>query len=427
MKHLKTDARRIVAALALTLAVLGAVVAAKAGASAVVARTLSPQKLAAIGDYLNGEIAAGKFPGAVVLVQQHGKPVYSGHFGSRDVGGIAPMSDDTIFRLYSMSKPITSVAAMMLVEDGKLRLDDPVSKYIPAFADAEVGVDRIRDNGIATLALEKLQRPITIEDLLRHTSGITYGFYGDDPARKRYSRIDLFYRDFDNADFADRIAHTPLAEQPGTLWDYGHSTDVLGRVIEVVSGQSLLAFEQQRLLWPLGMTDTSFYVSDETKRTLIAEPRADDRMIGPVVGMRDPMDVRRWQSGGGGMVSSITDYARFLQMLLNGGTFEGHQYLKPETIALMTTDHIGPGSGVKRDYFYFPGAGSGFGLGFAVRTRELASEPGPVGEYRWDGVGGTFFWIDPRDDMFVLLMAQPPSQRVALEGEVRKLVYEAWE
>jgi CubicO group peptidase (beta-lactamase class C family) len=426
MKHWKTETRGIAAALAIALALPGLAVAASPEAPAVIVRKLSPQRLAAIGDYLNGEIAAGKFPGAIVLVQQHGKPVYAGHFGSRDVGGIAPMSDDTIFRLYSMSKPITSVAAMMLVEDGKLRLDDPLSKYIPAFADARVGIDRRGGDEHGTSAFVPLARPITIEDLLRHTSGITYGFYGDDPARKRYAQIDLFGSDFDNAEFADRIAHTPLAEQPGTLWDYGHSTDILGRVIEVVSGQSLLAFEQQHLLWPLGMTDTSFYVSDETKRPLIAEPRPQDRMVGPVVGMHDPLEIRRWQSGGAGMVSTMTDYARFLQMLLNGGTFEGRRYLKPETIALMTTDHIGPGSGVKRDYFYFPGAGSGFGLGFAVRTKELASEPGPVGEYRWDGVGGTFFWVDPKDDMFVLLMAQAPSQRVALEVAVRKLVDDAW-
>jgi CubicO group peptidase (beta-lactamase class C family) len=429
MKRWKIEARSFAATLTVALALVGAVVvgAARAEAPVAIARTLSPQKLAVIGEYLNGEIAAGKFPGANVLVQQHGKPVYAGSFGGRDVGSKTSMSPDTIFRLYSMSKPITSVAAMMLVEDGKLRLDDPVSKYIPVFADAEVGVDKVRDNGIATLALEKLHRPITIEDLLRHTSGITYGFYGSDPARKRYAQIDLFYENFDNAQFADRIAHTPLAEQPGTLWDYGHSTDILGRVIEVASGQSLLAFEQQRLLWPLGMKDTSFYVSDETKRSLIAEPRPDDRMVGPVVGMHDPLQIRRWQSGGAGMVGTITDYARFLQMLLNGGIYEGHRYLKPETIALMTADHVGPGSGVARDYYYFPGAGSGFGLGFAVRTKELAGEPGPIGEYRWDGVGGTFFWIDPKDDMFVLFMAQTPSQRVAIEVAVRKLVDEAWE
>src|SRR5207237_3006810 len=164
----------------------------------------------------------------VMLIQQHGAPVYSECFGVRDVAGAQPMTADTIFRLYSMSKPVTSVAIMMLVEDGKLKLGDPVEKYIPAFADAKVGIDGLDDNGQPTLELAPLRRSITIEDLLRHTSGITYGIYGDDPARKRYAAANLFNGNFDNAELADRIAHLPLAEQPGTLWDYGHSDDVLG-------------------------------------------------------------------------------------------------------------------------------------------------------------------------------------------------------
>jgi CubicO group peptidase (beta-lactamase class C family) len=337
------------------------------------------------------------------------------------------MTPDSIFRLYSMSKPVTSVAAMMLVEEGKLRLDDPVSKFLPAFADARVGIDRRGSDEHATSDIVPLRRPITIADLLRHTSGITYGFYGDDAARRRYAQMGVFQRDFDNAELADRIAQLPLAEQPGTLWDYGHSTDVLGRVIEVVWGQSLYAFLKTQLFDPLGMVDTSFYVTDEAKRGRIAEPFPGDRMIGPVIGMHDPLEVRRWQAGGSGLVGTIGDYARFAQMLLDGGVSEGRRYLRAETVALMTTDHVGPDSGVKRDYYYFPGAGSGFGYGFAVRTQELASEPGPVGEFRWDGVGGTFFWIDPRDDMFVVVMMQAPSQRVRIEAEVRKIVYGAVE
>jgi CubicO group peptidase (beta-lactamase class C family) len=398
---------------------------ARAEAPPLVARTLSPQKLAGIGDYFKNEVATGKIPGAVALVQQHGKPVYFETFGKRDVAN--PMTKDTIFRLYSMSKPITSVAAMMLVEDGKLKLDDPVAKYIPAFADAKVGVYVKAGDEHATSAFVPLRRPITIADLLRHTSGITYGFYGDDPARRRYAQLDLFDHDFDNAELANRIAHVPLAEQPGTLWDYGHSTDVLGRVIEVISGQTLYQFERSRLFDPLGMIDTSFYVTDEAKRSRIAEPLPGDRMLGPVIGMHDPLHVRRWEAGGSGLVGTITDYARFAQMLLNGGTFEGRRYLSATTVALMTSDHVGPDSGVKRDYYYFPGDGSGFGLGFAVRTRELASEPGPIGEYRWDGVAGTFFWIDPKDNMFVIVMTQSPSQRVRMEIDVRRLVYGAFE
>jgi CubicO group peptidase (beta-lactamase class C family) len=337
------------------------------------------------------------------------------------------MTDDTIFRLYSMSKPVTSVAAMMLVEDGKLALGDPLAKYIPAFADVKVGVEKRDEAGKLTLALEPLQRPITIEDLLRHTSGLTYGFYGDSAVRKLYANADLFRGDFDNADFADRLAKLPLAEQPGTLWDYGHSTDILGRVIEVVSGKSLFQFEKERLLDPLGMTATSFYIADEAKRPLIAEPMPDDRFTSPIAGIRDPMGPRRWESGGAGMVGTTADYARFAQMLLNGGTLDGKRYLKPETVALMTSDHIGPETKIARDYLYFPGANSGFGLGFAVRTSQPPNRSWPLGEYRWDGVDGTFFFIDPKDDMFVICMMQTASQRGRIQLELKKLVYQALE
>ncbi len=387
----------------------------------------SASKLERISDYIRHEIVTGKIPGAIMLIQQHGKPVYSESFGVRDTVGKRPMTANTIFRLYSMSKPITSVAIMMLVEDGKLKLDDPLEKHIPAFADARVGIDRLDAGGHPTLTLEPLRRSITIRDLLQHTSGITYGIYGDDPARMRYAAADLFNGDFDNAELADRIAQVPLAEQPGTLWDYGHSTDILGRVVEVVSGKSLLQFERERLLDPLQMTETAFYVTDEANYARIAEPMPNDRDILPVVGIRDPRQVRRSQSGGAGMVGTITDYARFAQMLLNGGELEGRRYLRAETVALMTTDHVGPQSGIARDRYYFPGDASGFGYGFAVRTRLLASEPGPVGEYRWDGVAGTFFWIDPKDDMFVIFMAQTPSQRGRIQWELRKLVYDAFE
>jgi CubicO group peptidase (beta-lactamase class C family) len=389
--------------------------------------SFSRAKLQRVGDYIRNEIATGKIPGAVILIQQHGQPVYFENFGVRDVVTTLPMTADTIFRLYSMSKPITSVTAMMLVEDGKLRLDDPVSKYIPAFTEAKVGVEKPDENAKPKLVLEPLNRPITIEDLLRHTSGLTYGFYGDNAARKLYANSDLFEGDFDNAQFVERIAKLPLAEQPGTLWDYGHSTDVLGRVIEVVSGQSLYQFEKQRLLDPLAMTDTAFYVADAAKRRLIAEPMPNDRFVTPVAGIRDPMLPRRWESGGAGMVGTIGDYAHFLQMLLNGGTFEGRRYLKPETIALMTSDHIGPETKIARDQFYFPGADSGFGLGFAVRTSTPPHTSWPLGEYRWDGVGGTFFFVDPKDDMFMICMMQSPSQRGRIQTELKALIYEAIE
>ena len=389
-----------------------------------VAANLSRAKLERVGDYVRNEMATGNIPGAVILIQQHGHPVYFESFGARDVASKLPMTADSIFRLYSMSKPVTSVAAMMLVEDGKLRLDDPVSKYIPDFADVKVGVEK---RGEPALALEPLKRPITIEDLLRHTSGLTYGFYGDSAVRKLYANSDLFDGDFDNARFVERIAKLPLAEQPGTRWDYGHSTDVLGRVIEVISGQSLFGFEKQRLLDPLGMSETAFYVADTAQRSRVAEPMPDDRFARPVAGIRDPILPRAWESGGAGMVGTIGDYARFAQMLLNGGTLDGRRYLKPETIALMASDHIGPRTRIARDQFYFPGDTSGFGLGFAVRTAQPPNTSWPLGEYRWDGVGGTFFFVDPKDDMFAICMMQSPSQRGRIQLELKTLIYQALE
>ena len=413
--------RRGAATLALLLLAIGQPGASQAESPSTVAATFSREKLQRVGDYIRNEVAAGKIPGAVILIQQHGQPVYFESFGLRDVESRLPMTADSIFRLYSMSKAITSVAAMMLFDDGKLRLDDPLSKYIPAFAEAKVGAEKPDGK----LVFEPLQRQITIEDLLRHTSGLTYGFYGDSAVRKLYANSGLFDGDFDNAAFAERLAKLPLAEQPGTRWDYGHSTDVLGRVIEVVSGQSLFQFEKERLLGPLGMNETAFFVADAAQRPRVAEPLPDDRFDRPIAGIKDPTLPRRWESGGAGMVGTIGDYARFLQMLLNGGTVDGRQYLKPETIALMASDHIGPETQIARDEFYFPGETSGFGLGFAVRTAVPANTAWPLGEYRWDGVGGTFFFVDPKDDMFTLLMMQAPSQRGRIETELKALVYQA--
>jgi CubicO group peptidase (beta-lactamase class C family) len=431
MKRWRTDGPerrcRVAAVLAL---LMGAIVAGgpnpgRAESPLSVAASFSREGLARVGDYIRNEIATGKIPGAVVLIQQHGHPVYLESFGIRDVGSRRPMTAGTIFRLYSMSKPVTSVAAMMLVDDGKLALDDPVSKYIPEFANVKVGVEKPDENGKPALVLEPVRRPITILDLLRHTSGLTYGFYGDGAVRKLYANADLFDGDFDNARFAERIAKLPLAEQPGTLWDYGHSTDVLGRVIEAVSGQSLFQFEKQRLLDPLGMTETAFYLADAAKRPLVAEPLPVDRFAGPIAGIKDPLLSRAWESGGAGMIGTMGDYARFAQMLLNGGALDGRRYLKAETIALMTSDHIGPETKIARDYYYFPGADSGFGLGFAVRTVQPPNGLLPAGEYRWDGVAGTFFFIDPSDDMFAICMMQSPSQRGRIQTELKALIYRA--
>ena len=235
------------------------------------------QKLERIGEYFQNEIATGKIPGAIILIQQHGQPVYLQSFGVRDVKSKLPITPDTIFRLFSMTKPITSVAAMLLIDQGKLALGDPIAKYIPSFANVKVGVEKRSDNGERILELVPLNRPITVEDLMQQTSGITYGFYGESLVRKAYRDADIYAGDFDNAEFAERIARLPLAEQPGTLWDYGHSTDILGRIIEVASGQALFEFEKENLFDPLGMTATSFYVVDPQKRSQIAHPMPNDR------------------------------------------------------------------------------------------------------------------------------------------------------
>ena len=387
------------------------------------------QKLQRVGEYLREQIANGKIPGAIVLIRQHDKPVYHEFFGVRDVATRLPMTDDTIFRLFSMTKPITSVAAMMLVDEGKLRLDDPVAKYIPSFSAAKVGVEKKAANGDKTLDLVPANRPITILDLMTHTSGITYGFYGESMVRQLYRDAKIYDGDFDNAEFAERIARLPLAVQPGTEWDYGHSTDILGRIIEVVSGKPLLQFEKDNLLGPLGMTNTSFFVSDPAKYKMIAQPMPDDSAFR--VGFESNPEVpRKWESGGGGMLSTVADYARFLQMLLNGGSFDGKQYLSPKAFALMVSDHIGPGSGVGHDFFYFPGDGFGYGLGFGVRTdpgKAKPPPPGSLGELKWDGASGCYFVIDRKQDMFFVLMEQTPSERVHIQREVKKLIYEAME
>lgn len=426
MKRWRTenDALRCLAAAALAILLLaGGVLELRAESRTPVVATLSPAALKRLGDSIRNEITSGKIPGAILLIQQHGKPVHFECFGVRDPDTGQPMTPDTIFQIYSMSKAVTSVAAMMLVDEGKLALDDPVSKYIHSFADAKVGVDLSDEAGKYPLKLKPLKRPITIRDLLRHTSGITYGFFGETQVQKLYANPLLYAGDFDNADFADRIAVLPLADQPATRWNYSHSTDVLGRVIEVASGQTLYQFEKQRLFDPLGMSDTAYYVADEAKWPRIAQGYPVDRFR--VAGIRDPRVPRRWESGGAGLVSTTGDYARFLQMLLNGGELDGKRYLKRETVALMTSDQIGPGTGIIHDPFYFPGPTSGFGLGFAVRTSPPPGTTWPLGEYRWDGAGGSFYFVDPVDDMLAVFMVMAPTQGGRIQLNLKTMIYEA--
>ena len=388
----------------------------------------SPARLERLSGFFENEVATGKLAGAIVLIQQHGRPIYFKCFGVRDVATKQPMTPDTIFALHSMTKPITSLAAMMLIDNGKLALADPVSKYIPAFAAVKVGVDSKTESGASVLKFVPPNRPVTIEDLLRHTSGITYDYIGGDLIKKAYTDADIFEGHFDNKEFAQRVARLPLARQPGTLWRYGHSTDVLGRIIEIVSGKSLFEFLKQRILSPLGMTSTRFVLHGAAEWARMAEPLPDDAILR--LAEHDRRAHPEWESGGGGLVSTITDYARFAQMLLDGGRLDGKQYLSPTAFKQMTTDHIGPGSGVARDYFYFPGDGFGFGYGLAVRTdpgNAKPPPPGSIGELKWDSGSGTYFGADPKLDMLYILMEQTQTERGRIVPAFKKLVYDAFE
>ncbi|HET7341842.1 MAG TPA: serine hydrolase domain-containing protein [Methylomirabilota bacterium] len=384
----------------------------------------SSERLGRLTARLAADAENGVIPGAVLLVARQGKIATFDAVGMVDPATRKPMTRDAIFRIYSMSKPITSVAAMTLFEEGKLGLDQPVARYIPALGDVKVGVEKPGPDGKPTLELVPARRPITIHDLMRHTSGLTYGFFGEGLVKKAYVDADIWSDYPSNEEFVQRIAKLPLAYQPGTTWDYSHSTDVLGRVIEVIAGTSLYQFEKARVLDPLGMKDTAFYVTDPAKHARVAEPFHHDRSIGLKANFNDPRVVQKWESGGGGMVGTAMDYARFLQMLLNGGTLDGKRILGPRTVAYMGSDHLG--TAVTPGPLYLPGPGFTFGLGFAVR-RDAGMSPyaGSVGELNWGGAGGTYFWLDPKEQLFVVFMMQSPKQRVPYRGLVKDMVYAA--
>jgi len=386
---------------------------------------LSSERLQRIMDMLKADVDKRMIPGAVVLVARHGKIAYFETVGVRDPATKVPMTKDSIFRIYSMSKPITSVSAMMLWEDGRFNLSEPVSKYIPQMGGLKVGVEKPDPNGgKPTLELVPTKRDMTIQDLFRHTSGLTYGFFGPGQVKKMYAEAKVWNDYPSNAELVDRLAKLPLAYQPGTTWDYSHSTDVLGRLVEVISRQSLYQFEKERLLDPIGMKDTGFYVTDKVKQSRIAEPFPDDRSIGVDAEFNDPRVSQAAESGGGGMVGTAMDYARFLQMLLNGGTIDGKRILGPKTVAYMTSDHLGPA--IEQGPLYLPGLGFGFGLGFAVRKDAgVSAFAGTVGEYNWGGAGGTYFWVDPKEDMFVVFMMQSPKHRVPYRYLLKDMVYAA--
>jgi len=377
---------------------------------------LSQTALDRLSAALNDRITSGHLPGAVALVARHGKVAYHESFGRQDPISDKPMGTDAIFRIYSMTKPIVSVAVMMLWEEGRLLLSDPISKFIPAFADTQVGL-------IAgdSYTLTAAKTPITVQDLLRHTSGLTYEFRGTTPIHRAYAEARVARLKQTNADQVGELAGLPLLHQPGTVWEYSRSTDVLGRLVEVISGQTLGAFLSERILGPLGMTDSGFSVP-AAAQPRIAEPFAKDPDGGTDVAL---LDIRRpalFESGGGGMVGTAMDYARFLTMLHGNGRLGSTRLLGRKTIELMTSDHLGPIAGPAD---LLP-PGHGFGLGFAVRTQAgMAPFPGSVGNYYWSGAAGTSFWVDPAERLYAVLMIQAPVQREHYRLLFRDLVYAA--
>jgi len=379
---------------------------------------LSSVRLARVGAVMRGEIERGRVPGAVALVARRGRLGLFDSFGQRDAASGAPMARDTIFRIYSMTKPITSVAAMMLWEEGRFLLGDPVDKYLPDLAGLQVAV--ARGGEIERVPAE---RAITIQDLLRHTSGLTYEFRGSGPVHKMYQSARLYSRAQSNGDQVASLGKIPLLHQPGTRWEYGRSTDVVGRLVEVLSGQPLSVFFEQHILAPLGMVDTAFHVP-QRHLSRLAEAFPKDPDSGSTVQLLDVSNPPNFESGGGGLVSTASDYARFLQMLLDGGTLDGRRLLSRKTIELMTADHLGPITGAPD--LLLPG--HGFGLGFAVRLHAgIAPVPGSVGQYFWGGLAGTTFWVDPAEQMFALLLIQAPGQRDYYRTLFRDLVYSAFD
>jgi len=378
---------------------------------------LSRPRLQAMSDAFKREIDKGTVPGVTVLVARGGQIGWFEALGRQSPAGAAPMTRDSMFRIFSMTKPIVSVAIMALVEDGHLLLGDAVAKFIPEFASQQVGV--VKDG---KLELVPPARPMTVQDLLRHTSGLTYEHQGDGPVHKLYQESRVRSRKITNAEHAALVASFPLVCQPGAEFNYSRSTDILGRIIEVVSGKSLGAFLTDRVLAPLQMAETGFSTS-EANAGRLAEPFAADPWTGDKVALFNMLEVPVMESGGGGLVSSTMDYARFCMMLRNGGTLDGNRIIGRKTLELMASDHLGPHV-VTNGTLLSPG--HGFGLGFAVRREAgIAPFPGSVGNYFWSGIAGTFFWIDPKEDLFAVFMSQGPGQRDHTRTLVRDLVYAA--
>ena len=380
---------------------------------------LSSVRLQRMSDAFKRDIDKGTTPGVTMMVARRGQIGWFDALGRQNPASPAPMAHNTLFRIFSMTKPIVSVGIMMLLEEGTFLLNDPIAKYIPEFSEQKVGVE---NNG--RLELVPPRRPITIQDLLRHTSGIAYEHTGNGLVQQLYQQSRVRSRKISNAEHAALVASMPLMCQPGAEWNYSRSTDILGRLIEVVSGKTLGAFLTERILAPLQMAETAFHTGPENADRL-AEPFPVDPWSGEKVQLFDMLETPVMESGGGGLVSTTMDYARFCQMLLNGGVLDGNRIIGRKTLQLMASNHLDPS--VKLESHLVP-AGHSFGLGFAVRTLEgMAPFAGSVGQFFWSGMAGTFFWIDPKEELFAVFMSQGPGQREYFRSLVRSLVYAAVE
>lgn len=379
---------------------------------------MCPVRTQRLMDVLQSEVDRQRLPGAVAVVARRGKMALYESLGAQDPAVNSPMAKDAIFRIYSMTKPVVSVAVMMLMEQGKLLLNDPVAKYLPEYA-----LQKVANVVDGSVQLQSVRQQATVQDLLRHTAGLTYEFMGSSAVQRQYAQLRIGSRERTNAQFSHDLAALPLMFEPGTVWEYGRATDVLGRLVEVVSGQTLGAYLQQHIFAPLGMTETWFTVPPE-HHARIAEPFARDPEGGVQMRLIDVREEGALESGGGGLASTAMDYARFLQFMLNKGELDGVRLLGPRTVDFMTADHLGNipvNSGASRALLP---PGHGFGLGFAVRNQlGVATVPGSAGTYFWGGMAGTTFFVDPTENLFAILMLQAPNQREYYRMLFRDLVY----
>lgn len=397
---------------------------------------LSSQRLAKIAEVFNQEIKDQKIPGAVVMIARKGKVAYHEAFGAQDKSAERTMAKDSIFRIYSMTKALASVGAMILVEDGKVQLTDPVAKFLPEFKNVQVSTPRSDGMGQLTYGLVPADRQPTIQDLLRHTAGLAYGeITGNARVKAAYTNAGLFTPGADYFsieltpdEFTAKIAETPLAYQPGTTWEYSLAVDVLGRVVEKASGKRLSEFLDERVFKPLKMTDTGFSVPAD-RMARLSQPFAVDPASGAPNKLIDVSKPPKNDSGGAGAVSTAADYLRFSQMLLNGGELDGARILSRTTVALMASDHLPPAirQTVQPGEQLLGVQGYSFGLGFAVRKEQgVSGVHGSPGEFTWAGYAGTYFWIDPKEQLVGVLMTQAPGpSRPYYRRMLRALTYQA--